>query len=353
MNQFFLQTGLAALLVFGAEQEATEPPAATTSLTEAARAARERQKTANSKHVLTNDEVSTSGGTSAASPGQVSEAQSRAVLESLVPTLPTAQSFENLIKTLSFYAQESPAKLTAGLKAAALSGYEKVNFPGQKEWEQEMEAAANNLHEESTRALPQLRAFLDANREALSSSASARRDVARLQELRNQGIDMVAPCGPWLVRLQQLLQEGGTQSKAHLENNAAARNEYRHSRVPAAEFAAGWGLVRLNEAEAEYKKKFGYYACSISDFGRDYAKPQGPHNSGVSLHSEFNGMRNYDYHFRLQNCGGEFYQALAEPPVSDGSQGRAFCTDQTRAVRYSDAGRTGNCWASGKTWPGQ
>jgi hypothetical protein len=353
MNQFFLQAGLAALLVFGAQQDATQAPPAAPSLADAARAARERQKSANSKHVLTNDEVSTGGGSSAAVPGQVSEAQARAVLENLVPALPTAQSFENLIKTLNFYAQEPPSKLAAGLKAAALSGYEKVNFPGRKEWEQEMDGAANNLHDESTRALPHLQAFLDTNREALSSSASARRDVARLQELRTQGIDIMAPCATWLARLQQLLQEGGTQSKAHLDNNASARNEYRHSRVPAAEFAAAWGLVRFNEAEAEYKKKFGYFACSISDFGMDYAKPQGPHNSGVSLHSEFNGMRNYDYRFTLQNCGSQFFQALAEPPVSDGSQGRAFCTDQSLVVRYAEDGRWGNCLTNGKTWQGQ
>jgi hypothetical protein len=353
VNQFFLQAGLAALLVFGVQQDATQAPSPAPSLADAARAARERQKSSNSKHVLTNDEISTSGGTLPGSSGQVSEAQGRALLENLVPALPTSQSFENLIKILNFYAQEPPAKLVAGLKATALNGYEKVNFPGQKQWDQEMEAAANNLHDESSRVLPQLQAFLDANREALSTSASARRDVARLQALHAQGIDIIAPCAPWLVRLQQLLQEGATQSKAHVENNAGARNQYRQSRVPAAEFAAAWGLVRLNEAEAEYKKKFGYYACSISDFGMDYAKPQGPHNSGVSLHSEFNGMRNYDYRFTLQNCGGQFFQALAEPPVSDGSQGRAFCTDQSLVVRYAEDGRWGNCLASGKTWQGQ
>ncbi|HMF89703.1 MAG TPA: hypothetical protein VKL40_03595 [Candidatus Angelobacter sp.] len=54
------------------------------------------------------------------------------------------------------------------------------------------------------------------------------------------------------------------------------------------------------------------------------------------------------YRFSIRNCAGKTvrsFQATAEPITG---QGKAYCTDQTKALRASDDGNGGTCLASGR-----
>jgi hypothetical protein len=66
--------------------------------------------------------------------------------------------------------------------------YKNVDFPGRKEWEEEMTTAVNHSLAESGLAAPRLQAILDENQEALS-----RGDPSASQRVRKQMIDALVP----------------------------------------------------------------------------------------------------------------------------------------------------------------
>jgi len=231
-----------------AQQEAS-PPAP--SVAEAARAARERQKSTNAKHVLTDEDL---GGTretgGSGSPASEAEARSQLERDPTVPAKPTVADLKQRIH--DFSVASSRDQPTRDFRHGGLYEsfeYKNVDFPGKKEWEEEMETALTHLHAESGLAAPRLQAILDQNQEALS-----RGDPSASQRVRGQMIDALVPNIRWQIRFSQLWQEGQERAKAYLSNSAAALNDYRQSQGKRAGTIIGYTLIALNDKEEQFRE---------------------------------------------------------------------------------------------------
>jgi hypothetical protein len=260
MEMMSLLLVVAAVLTSIAQQEAS-PPAP--SVAEAARAARERQKPTNAKHVLTDEDLGGSRETGG-SGSLASEAEARSQLEKdpSVPAKPTVADLKQRIH--DFSAASGGGQPTQDFRHGGLYQafeYKNVDFPGKKEWEEEMTTALTNLQAESGLAAPRLQAILDENQEALS-----RGDPSASQRVRKQMIDALVPNVRWQMRFQQLWQEGQARGKAYLSNSAAASNDYRQSQGKRAGTIIGYTLIALNDKEEQFKRAHGRYTCDLSEF---------------------------------------------------------------------------------------
>ena len=336
---------LALLLALPSPQEAA-PPAP--SVADAARAARERQKTAASKHVLTDDEIAPGRGAADATAAAGNESQVRAQMQKSFPASPTVADLRAQIEQIGIYSRYQPADLTAKFKTAALYGYEKVEFPGKKEWEEQLETAVTHYLDEAARAVPRLQAVLDENQDAL-----LRRDPAASQKVRSQWIDAVVAYASWQLRLQQLIEDGQARPKAFLNDSAAALSEYRQGRSKQAESTIGWILITLHDQELKFKQIHNRFTCDLTDFNFNATNPNKPLNYQTGWENKMETVRNLGYRILVHGCNAEGYTALAIPPLPDGSQGRAFCTGESGAIRRSADGSTANCQSGGSDWHGE
>jgi hypothetical protein len=94
------------------------------------------------------------------------------------------------------------------------------------------------------------------------------------------------------------------------------------------------GLARLDWSEQNAKKAVGLYQCD-------------PNSDTMRGFDEY---RKYDYRLRVIGCSAAGYQAFLDAPAPDGSQGRAFCVDQTGVVRISNDGTSTDCITKGTPW---
>ncbi len=251
---------VAAVLTSIAQQEAS-PPAP--SVAEAARAARERQKSTNAKHVLTDEDFGGSQETGGSgSPASEAEARSQLERDPSVPAKPTVADLKQRIHDFSVASgRDQPTQDFRHGGLYELFQYKNVDFPGRKEWEEEMTTAVNHSLAESGLAAARLQAILDENQEALS-----RGDPPASQRVRKQMIDALVPNVRWQMRLSQLWQEGQARAKAYLSNSAAASNDYRQSQGKRAGTIIGYTLIDLSEKEAQFKRAHGRYTCDLSEF---------------------------------------------------------------------------------------
>jgi hypothetical protein len=206
MTHFFWQLLVTAFLVFPPQQEAT--PVAP-SLADAARASRERQKSSKPKHVLTDADVSHNSGSGIAE----SEVRPQLQKDATVSQVPTAADLTHRIYDFSVALGNSAAIESANYRRSILYGRENTPFPGQKEWEEQLDAAVQHFVDELGPAASGLRAILEENKDALS-----RGDPAVPQKVRKQWIEALIPFTTWQMRVHQLMLDGEARAKASRPN---------------------------------------------------------------------------------------------------------------------------------------
>jgi hypothetical protein len=347
MEMISLLLVVAAVLMSIAQQEAS-PPAP--SVAEAARAARERQKSTNAKHVLTDEDLGGSRETGG-SGSLASEAEARAQLERdpTVPAKPTVADLKQRIH--DFSAASGGDQRTQDFRHGGLYEsfeYKNVDFPGKKEWEEEMATALNHSLAESGLAAARLQAILDENQEVLS-----RGDPSASQRVRKQMIDALVPNIRWQMRFQQLWQEGQARAKAYLSNSAAALNNYRQSQGKRAGTSIGYTLIALNDKEERFKRAHGRYTCDLSEFNFIILNQSQLKSPDVGWQTKIGRVHELEYQITMQGCDANHYTVMAAPPAPDGSQGRAFCTTESRGIRIAEDGRSVNCLSKGSDWHGE
>jgi len=205
MSHLFCQFVVAAFLLFSTQQDATPP---VPSVADAARAARENKQSSKPKHVWTDDEISPKAGFAAAG-FKESEIRAEMYRMETIPQVPTVTSLEQHIQSFSALSSISAAKMSADYKQGFFAQHEKTPFPGQKEWEDQMETAIEHLIEEAGPAASRLKAILEENRVALS-----RGDTAASQKVREQWIEALIPHAAWQMRIHQLWLDGEERIKA-------------------------------------------------------------------------------------------------------------------------------------------
>lgn len=107
-------------------------------------------------------------------------------------------------------------------------------------------------------------------------------------------------------------------------------------------------------AEATYARTYRSvgYTCTLSDLDGFGSGEPNPHQA-MLINAGLAGGRRYGYEFRLSQCGGTPASsfALTAAPSGSGFGQRAYCADQTGAVRYSADGNPASCFASGTPAP--
>jgi len=333
---------LAVLLALAGRQE-TSPPAQ--SVAEAARAARERQKSSAPKHTLTDDDLASRRSNSDSSAG--TEAQARAQLESSYSPNPTPADLKSQIDQMTADSKVPAVQLIARYKQTALYGYETVDFPGRQEWEDQLENASEHFIEEAATAAGGLQALLAQNGDALGRS-----DGETIRRVRAQWIDTVVPYASWQLRAQQLIVDGRSRAKAYLADSAAALREYRRAHVAQAESTVGPTMIELQEAEMAFRKSHDHYTCDLTELPLN-APSDDKLQTSTDWPSRLNTVRGLGYEIVLQGCDADHFTALATPPAADGTQGHAFCSSESATVHIADDGRTANCIATGREWRAQ
>jgi len=344
MNRSLSLSFLAAFLALAAQQDS---PLAQ-SVADAARAARERQKASTPKHMLTDDDLASRRASAQSDSVAGTEEQVRAQLEISYPPIPTPADLKGLIDQIAADSKTPAVQLAAKYKQSALYGYEAVDFPGRQEWEDQLETATEHFVGEAAAAVTAVQAILDQNREAL-----ARNDNEAIGRVRAQWIDAVVSYASWQLRTQQLVVEGRSRAKAYVADSAAALREYRRAHVTQAESTIGSTMLALQRAELDFRKGHDHYTCELADLPLEATKAEKSRDSQNDWTSRLAAAHSLGYELELQGCDADHFTALATPPAADGTQGHAFCSSETMAVRIADDGRTAGCLATGREWRNQ
>jgi len=123
------------------------------------------------------------------------------------------------------------------------------------------------------------------------------------------------------------------------------------SRESLQEMSAAAGLRTLATAETAYAstdENLGY-TCSLSDLGGTDESEPSPHAAKLIDNALAGRMRN-GYVFAISGCSGSpvntFRMAAAPLTPADGE--RAFCSDESAVLRYSDDGQATTCLTDGE-----
>jgi hypothetical protein len=334
MTEFSFHFLVAVLLLTSAQQDSTQ---SSPSVADAARASRERQKTSKPRHVLTVDDISQGIGAQDSGAAAVDAAQLRIQMEKQYPN-PTAADLKFQMETLGMYPKYPDGELLRKFKNEALYGYEDVNFPGKKNWEEQLTTVVAHLIAEATKTASQIETILEQNQGVLSSQ-----DVAGVQKVREQWIGAVVPYGIWQAQLRQLIEDGKMRVRAYVDNGEVALHDYRHARVNQIESNIGWIMTALRNEELEFKKNHGRYTCDLAQF------PNKQENS-KTWDSYMDTLRLWAYRMSVEGCDTDHYAAFAVPSASDGTEGRAFCSSESSGVRIAEGGKSANCLSKGSDW---
>jgi len=335
----------AAFLAPAARAQDSTAPAATPSVADAARAERERQKRIAPKHVVTDDDISPKIGPADATDTGASEQEVRAELEKdYAPSLFTMANLRQQIAQLQNVAARGDAGMLASLKQSALAGYEDIEFPGKKEWEENGSTATSHMVEEAGKRATRLEAIVDGNQNAIAG-----RDPADLARVRETWIDALLPYTLWQRRMRDLEEDGRARAKAYATGNPTGAAEYRHEAVKRTEIAVASMMGPLAIMENQIRIVQGRYVCDPAQWPHDPHYPEAPN----ALQMTYTQVSQEGYRLDLQGCDASHFSAVAVPPVSDGSQGRAFCTDESGLVRIAPDGNAAKCMSRGSDWGGR
>jgi hypothetical protein len=332
----------AIFLATGAQAQESTPSGGTPSVADAARAKRERQKSTTPKHVITDDDIASKIGPADAADLGASEQEVRAEMEKNYSQPLTKADMMRQITQMQAVAASGDAGMLTSFKQSALAGYEGVGFPGKKEWEQSLSVAASRMVEEAGKGVTRLQAIVDGNQNAIAG-----RDPTALARMRETWIDALLSYATWQQRTRDLMEDGKARAKAYATGNPAGAVEYRHEAVRRNEIAVAGVLSSLHIPEDELKRTWGHYACDATQWPRDPQFPDIPNQIWAIYMRTVSGA---GYLLEMQGCDRGHYAAVAVPPASDGSQGRAFCTDETGVVRVAADGDPATCLSRGSDW---
>lgn len=105
-----------------------------------------------------------------------------------------------------------------------------------------------------------------------------------------------------------------------------------------------FALNAVNAAEAQYLKLHGTYSCSVAEL--DAASRSAP-GAGAWVQGQADMLKQYQYELKLSGCSGAGYTVTVVP--SAGSTGKAFCSDQTKKLRFAADGKAETCVERGET----
>ena len=332
-------------LLLSVNQAHAQQESPTPSIAEAARASRALQKSAVAKKVVSNEDDPPQGDGKDAT---VSDEQVRAQLEREWPKVLNAQSAKTI--------QDNADMIGFGLgrlkglsnmeDMEGLHDYKEVQFPGRSEWENQFRTVIDHMADDCRRLPDAIHSIIDSNRALIDGGGTSPEAAIRLKQVRSQLIDAMLPCGRWQMTMFQMQQDAVARAKAYLNRDTDARADYGRSRAPAAEEAVAWALTWLDRREEEYRVYYGRYTCDLDDF--KFGDKTGPHSAAL-INANITAYQYYNYQLTLQGCEasqGRHFRVLAAAPDADGTQGRAFCSDDSGFVHRSDDGRTENCFSS-------
>jgi hypothetical protein len=335
----------AIFLATGAQAQESTPSGETPSVTDAARAKRERQKSTTLKHVITDDDIAPKIGPAAAADLGASEQEVRAEMEKNYSQPLTRADMMRQIKGTQAVAAFGDAGMLTSFKRSALAGYEGVEFPGKKEWEQSLSVAASRMVEEAGKGVTRLQAIVDGNQNALAGH-----DQAASAQMRETWIDALLPYATWQQRARNLDEDGKARAKAYATGNPTGVAQYHHEAVRRNEIAVAGVLSELQNAEHLLKNAWGHYTCDATQWPRDPLFPDIPNQTWALYMRSVSGA---GYRLEIQGCNANHYTAVAVPAANDGSQGRAFCTDEKGIVRVAADGDPATCLSRGSDWDGR
>jgi hypothetical protein len=97
-------------------------------------------------------------------------------------------------------------------------------------------------------------------------------------------------------------------------------------------------------AEKGYLSTHDGFACTLAALANPGKPPQ---NDGVLYDRQLAGGQENGYVFAISGCDGTHYKIVAEPAIPD-SGGRAFCSDESGAIRAAADGKATTCLANGE-----
>jgi TonB family protein len=98
--------------------------------------------------------------------------------------------------------------------------------------------------------------------------------------------------------------------------------------------------------ENSYQPAHGGFACTLSALGNS-AKASGAARRNYLYDQQLAGGKKNGYTFAISECDASHYHAVAEPVMPDLGQ-RAYCADESGAVRASADGKAASCLVSGE-----
>ncbi len=335
----------AIFLATGAQAQESTPSGGTPSVADAARAKRERQKSTTPKHVITDDDIASKIGPADAADLGASEQEVRAEMEKNYSQPLTKADMMRQITQMQAVAASGDAGMLTSFKQSALAGYEGVEFPGKTQWEQSLSVVARRMVKEAEKGVTRLQAVVDANQNAIAGG-----DSTALARMRETWINALLPYATWQQRARNLVEDGQARAKAYATGNPTGVAQHRQDAVRRNEIAVAGVLSELNIPEDQLKRIWGHYACDATQWPRDPQFPDLPNQIWAMYVRTVSGA---GYRLEMQGCDRGHYTAVAVPPASDGSQGRAFCTDETGGVRVAADGDPTTCLSRGSDGGGR
>lgn len=162
-----------------------------------------------------------------------------------------------------------------------------------------------------------------------------------------------------------LTRTPGTPGQASTTQNSSIQNSIMQSSAmqtsitpPAITFgndAAVLGAMRsILTAEATYSRAYRSvgFTCTLSDLD-GFGGGEANEHQAMLIPSGLAGGKKYGYVFALSGCSGPPSTAfhLTAAPAGNSFGRKAFCADQSGAVRYSPDGNASTCLASGVPEP--
>ena len=190
MVDFFLYIIMTGMFLAAAGAQETTPAATTPSVADAARAARERRESMTPVRIMTDDDIAAKRGAGDLANRSASEQEVRAEMEKHYPSSLTKADLTQQIGQIKSIAARGDADMLVAVKNSALAGYENVDFPGKKHWEEDVSVAATRMVEEADKGAARLQAIVDDNQNVLAG-----RDLAASAHLREMWIDALSAAG--------------------------------------------------------------------------------------------------------------------------------------------------------------
>ena len=104
-----------------------------------------------------------------------------------------------------------------------------------------------------------------------------------------------------------------------------------------------WALRSVNMGEKSYSNAHGSFACTLSALAGS-----GKAGERAFLYDpQLAGGKKNGYIYVISGCDASHYKVVAEPAVPDSGQ-RAFCSDESGAIRASADGKATTCLSSGE-----